>query len=467
MLTGKSVLRLTMIAPAIFLASCVNQSATTSYEVAIRQSNLERTGRTFYKDPNELFENAVAEAKTPKTIVRYNRAYADYLEYKGKNKLSLAAYERAALAGDTTSAFRVATAHYKGTYRPNDIPKFAREAYIPGSQAKPDNVTVRLLMARLVQTGVLRSSEFGGSNKWLNEAANLGSSAAIRTQAESAEARGDIAAAARFYAKFDKGTKSERALRQARDYYLGRGRKANYKNGKAWLKYAARLNKSEAGKLASRVYRSTNGKIHTTFLSELALASGASLGGSQLGVRSTLEAYYKASSASEKAAVLRPLRTAAKTGNANAAFSLSSVLTEVKGDKGEIVSLLISAHKGKNADALTKLTEFAARSDSGSETGLQALNYVTATALGGNVKSMTALANIYNIGGIVPSDDVQSRQWLKKAADAGDTESQYKLGITLGLEAATDEEKKAALAYIKKAANSGNPTAKSYLANAI
>ena len=118
--------RALMIAATLSPLAACNTSPEAAFKDARVQIGYEKAGFEARRDAGALLATAAANARTPETIVRYNRTYAEYAIDHGQQAEAYKAYERAALAGDRTSGRRLAKGHLDGIYRPSDVNRVAR-----------------------------------------------------------------------------------------------------------------------------------------------------------------------------------------------------------------------------------------------------------------------------------------------------------------------------------------------------
>ncbi len=410
-------------------------------------------------DPEKLLSIAASRATSQRDIQHYNREYGKYLLEKGKRRQAYQAFETAALAGDSSSANRLMSGHLAGHYRPSNLSKVAQQVYLPAALSG-SSVSGNLLMAELVGKGQVRGAEFKSESFWLERASAQGSTSAGRELAENAERAGNIKLAASYYAKTDKISKSARALRQARVYYLGQGVRQNTKIAHAWMNVARRLDKKGAGELAARVYRTTGGSRDGAYLQEVAAAAGIS---NVLPQGRIARDYRAAKTEAERQALIEPLERSADGGNADAALVVANIYIQTGGSDDKIAKYLGKAYAGGKSEALDLMITRLQRARAGSPSAEALYQAVAAAGNRGSVPAARALSAMYSIGGTKPASVAESRKWLRKAADAGDTKSQYELGVDLYENGDGGSDQAVAVKYLQMAAASGDPFASSYL----
>ena len=454
----KSYRRAVVIAAMLLpLASC-NMSPDAAFQDAKVQIAQERAGFAARRDPEALLEKAALNAKSKDDIIRYNRAYANFLIDNGKPRKAYAAFERAALAGDLSSSRRLVKGQNDGVYRPSNLATVARKFYVPLTADKTE-VGARVLLANLIDGGQLSAGQFGSSEKWLNEAAAAGGTSALRQLAERAEKKGNLKLALDYYAKADKTSRADRALRQARANYLGQEGPVNVKRAHAWMEIARKLDKQGAAQLAARIYRQTSGGRDGAYLATVASAGGVNvMSQSQL-----VSAFRAAKTETEREKIVQPLKTAAKAGNAEAAFNLAQLYLGIGGDPAEAGPLLAMAYNKGKSEAMAPMVAMLMRAEPGQSYAEPLFKAVTKAADGGNVEAARALSSLYGIGGYKPSNEEERLKWLRKAADAGDTKSQYEVGVYLNENGKTEAQKNLAMEYLLKAAKNGDAFARAYI----
>ncbi|WP_269582912.1 tetratricopeptide repeat protein [Roseibium sp. Sym1] len=442
----------------MLLAACQGNPDSAYREAKISIAH----GKAGVKTPNspeQLLAIAASKATSKADIQHYNREYGKYLQERGKTRSAYQAFEKAALAGDTSSQNRLIKGQIDGKYRPSNLNKVAREVYLPAANSG-SSVSANLLMADLVGKGKVRGAEFKSESYWLQRAAGKGSTTASRELAENAERAGNIKLAAKYYARNDRISKSDRALRQARVYYLGQGVGQNTRIAHAWMEQARRLDKKGAGQLAARVYRTTGGSKDGAYLQEVASAAGIS----NVLPQGRISREYRAAKSEEaRRAIIAPLEQSARNGNADAALVLANLFIETGGNDDAIAGYLVKAYSGGKSEALEVMIKRLQRARAGSGAANTLYSAVASAANKGNVSAARALSSIYSIGGAKPASVSESRKWLRKAADAGDTKSQYELGVDLFENGNGGADQATALKYLKMAAASGDPFASSYL----
>lgn len=450
--------RALMIAATLSPLAACNTSPEAAFKDARVQIGYEKAGFAARRDAGALLATAAANARTPETIVRYNRTYAEYALDHGQRAEAYKAYERAALAGDRTSGRRLAKAHLDGIYRPADVKGVAGSVYVPLTADKSD-VTTRLLLAKLLDDGQISAAQFGSSETWLNQAASAGGASALRQLATRAEAAGNLELALDYYAKADKTPKADRALRQARVFYLGQEGGVNVKLGHAWMEIARKLDKKGAAQLAARVYRQTSGGRDGSYL-----ASVASAGGVTVASQAQVAATYKAAKTdAERKQIVEQLKAAARSGNAEASYNLAQVYLSTGGDPQEISTLLSTAYAKGKSEAMAPMITMLMRAEPGQSYAETLFKAVSKAAGSGNIAAARALSSIYGIGGYKPANEEERLKWLRKAADAGDAKSQFEFGVYLYENAKAEADEATATEYLRKAAKKGDAFAATYL----
>jgi TPR repeat protein len=454
-------------AMTILLSSCTGTTPERAYLDARAQIEHKRAGFETYRDPGSLLAYSASLARSDAEKQRYNRTLGSYFIDSGNTAEGYKALETAALAGDVNAGRKVMRAHYNGIFTPSDVQLAAEKIYLPATADEKD-VSVRLLLARLVATRQVHGAEFKTSTYWLESAAALGSRDALTQLAENAEAAGRIDIAAAYYARFDTMPAKDRAMRQARDHYLGMERPANPTLGHAWLVRLAKLDRLLAAQLAARIYRQTKGSVDAAYLEATAAKGGiTNLTGGSLSKSKVMEQYLAAKTDAEREKLIAPLRTAAAGGDAGAALTLARILLEVGGDRAQIFDLVNLAVTKGNADAMPVLVKLATMTDRGDANAPKVLAALRAAAEKGNVEAAKVLSTIYSIGGIADANQEESRAWMKRAADAGDVDAQYRIGVILWTTASTDAAREEAKSYVKRAADAGSVEAQTYLETAI
>jgi len=97
----------------------------------------------------------------------------------------------------------------------------------------------------------------------------------------------------------------------------------------------------------------------------------------------------------------------------------------------------------------------------------EALPMLQTLASTGHIGALTLLANLYSSGQGVPRDRDKSLQYLSRAAELGDGESQFYLGKLLVGSTRSKTEYEAGLSWLKKAAAQGHPGAESLYNSAV
>lgn len=132
-------------------------------------------------------------------------------------------------------------------------------------------------------------------------------------------------------------------------------------------------------------------------------------------------------------------------------------------EKLGFAELLKSAETG-NADALYEIVTIWNISDDLTETiGSNALEVFEDSANEGNAKSQCALGTMYYLGKAVAKDWAVAREWLKKAAEQGSAEAQFRLGQTYFMdgESNVSRDYDQALKWFRKSASQGFADAQS------
>ena len=127
----------------------------------------------------------------------------------------------------------------------------------------------------------------------------------------------------------------------------------------------------------------------------------------------------------------------------------------------EAVKWLSIAEKKGNTDAKTIIGMIYAQSGRVHE-GLEKIKY---SASKNNIKAMIFLGQSYYTGQYVTKDKIQSFSWYKKAADLGDPDAQYNVGIMYGNGDGIPKNYKLSFDMLKSSAESGNINALMSIAN--
>jgi TPR repeat protein len=403
-------------------------------------------------------------AESPNTAPKRGRGYrilGDTLQKVGRIEEAMRAYEAGALQGDGPSTTIIMRAHAEGTYQPLYLNELLPLAYVPRAQEL--GTSGPMLMAELTAAG--RIEGFGTEAEWLALAASRGSSAAILKLAEAAERDGDIKSALQLYASADSSmSKLDRALRQARVYYLGRDTKPNSKLALKWLAYAADLDSAATAQVAAGLYKKDAGTEEARAkLLDIALAGGIDPQGSG-GYVSRLRT---AKTDDERKALLPEIKTAADNGNASAALALAQdqlALADpaLEDDAYHYLELAVAAGlEPAVTDAAGRLVGLPV----GSPRAEALLTAMKSAADSGVVPAMLALADLYAWGGPVAADQALSLKYVQAAADAGHIESQLKLGLHFAQASADPEQAERARHYLEAAAKQGSAPAEAYLAS--
>lgn len=367
----------------------------------------------------------------------------------GRNEEALRAYEAGGIRGDRPSARIVMDAYERRRYRPLMLVELIDAAVLPDAQN--GSVTSALHLADLLAAGTIKGKRFGTSGDWLRFAAAQGSSTALRRLAEGAERRGDIKSAIGYYAQLDTNlSKTDRALRQARVYYLGEDVKRNAEVAIAWLNYASTRDVEAAGRIAARLYRQAGNSDET--LLKIAEAGGINPNGSG-GFSARLAA---AASEDERQAILAEIKAAADGGNADAALAYWRVM----GPAGD-TAYLATAVSGGSAAAATDALGFLARSPASDDTAAM-LAALEDAAAAGSVEAMKALGALYSAGGPVVADNARSLEYFRQAADAGDADAQLRVGLHFA-QSPANPDLELARHYLAAAAEQGSASARAYL----
>jgi TPR repeat protein len=444
------------------LAGCA-QTAKMAYSEGVRTQKFMNIGQKTKKDPLDLYICAAEKETDPKLKGKYYNVLADTLEKRGDTSGAYDAYEQAALAGNESAGKKIFKSQESGAYKPHALSQIASIIYVPKAQGE-NGAHVALLLAKLVDSGELKGPEFKTSAFWLQRAVDGGSTSAIRKMAEQTSEQGDIEKAASYFRLVDKKPPSVRALREARGYFLGKGKPTNTKLGLAWLSYGSKLAPADSAKLAARFYRVTNGVVYTAELKKIAAAGGIhdlriGTGGNKI----LLAAYVAAKTDKEKLRVLADLITKSKSGDGTADYALARILESDGGFATyKPADYYISALKKGNVSALPNVTSFVAVLDPADPLVERILSVLTRVAQAGNLDAQKTLGSLYIVGGPVAVDYAKGTEWLKKASDAGDADAKYRLGVLLvqnnrdGADLATGRN------YLQSAAASGNEAAKKF-----
>lgn len=456
----KSVALISLLA---LLSACSQQKHETSFLLAKLDIHRINEGKEPIREPEALLAYAAEHATEEDDIREYNRELGKLLIRKGDPVRGYLALENAALYGDRFSRTQLLQGYLNGYYRPGDADLVAQKVLLPIAQENV-SISVNFVLASLLDENKIRGTDYKTSTYWLQNASRKGSNRATRLLAERADQAGNIKLAATYYSQIDDRPRIDRALRQARDYYLGRDVKMNTQLGRAWLNEAYRLNKEAAGGLASRIYRETEGEIDGKYLRSIAANAGTPI---RLPQSQILANYRAATTDQQRAEIIAPLLRSAQQGDAAAALSVARLYSTTDANPDEAALYFALAYQNGNLDAVPLMIPLLMRAAPGSEAAETLFAAVQNAAFAGNIEAARALSMIYAIGGVRSVDILESRKWLGIAADAGDNKSQYELGVDLYENGSGPQDRERALEYLRAAANQGDSIAASYLSSKL
>jgi TPR repeat protein len=154
---------------------------------------------------------------------------------------------------------------------------------------------------------------------------------------------------------------------------------------------------------------------------------------------------------------------------AEAVINLKAYAAFKMGDYDEARRIWEELAKKGNTTALLNLANMLQQAQGVDEDQKKALTYVRKGAELGDSRAQYELGMAYERGTILKRDLQQAALWFEKAAEQGEMEAQFALGVLnatafgKGLENATDEQRKLAIAWLSKASAQGNQEAKTYL----
>lgn len=130
---------------------------------------------------------------------------------------------------------------------------------------------------------------------------------------------------------------------------------------------------------------------------------------------------------------------------------------------------LALADKG-NTSAMVNLANMYEQGQGVEEDPVAAVEWLEKAADLGDSRAQLHLGDAYEKGRGVERNPRTAAEWFRKAAEQGDTTAQFNLGVMLataygeGLQQSTPEQRKEAAAWLKKAADGGEPDAGKFLA---
>lgn len=411
------------------------------------------------RDPLQHLLYLAENGKTPAQRGELYANLAEKLTLTGRPAEAMRATEAAAIEGDLDSALKVLAASKAGRYKLHYFDKIVDAALL--SHAKAGGVGAALLLADLLASGRIDGGQYGSATYWLEKAADAGSNTALRRLARAAEYRGEINLAANYYARADQTlSRLDRALKEAKDIYLGNDTKRSVSVAFAWLAYASRLSLDETGKAAAKLYRKAINEDDRTKLLAMAKAAGIepeSGGGftAQLAAATTDE---------QRAKILAAMKAAADSGSPEAAADYWRALKDTGGSIDAAVPYLLIAVGGGNPTAIEDTSEFLARTGPDDAKVASMLGALEQSAASNNVEALKALGSLYAIGGPVIADPTRSTDYYRRAADAGDVDSQLRIGLYFAQQDGAPDTLTLARHYLSAAADKGSASAKAYLA---
>jgi TPR repeat protein len=444
------------------------QSAKMAYGQGVVTQKFIDIGQKTQNDPADLFACAAEKETDPTLKGQYYNALARNLEKRGEIQSAYRAYENAALAGNESAGGKIYKAHEKGLYKPRALAKLTRKIYVPRARGK-NGSGAALFLANLLDSGQLKGAEFGTSAFWLQRSVQAGSTSGIKRLAEQASRHGNVAKSASYFRMIDKKPASVRALREARNYFLGKGKLKNTKLGMAWLSYASKLAPVPSAKLAVRFYRSTRGTVYASELTRIAVVGGLdTVKANSGGNKKLLVAYAAAKTDKAKLQVLADLIARSKSGDGTSDYALARILATDGGFASfKAADYYISAFAKGNLKALPEVTSMVAVLDPGDPRVEPILTIFSRVAQAGSIDAQKSLGLLYIVGGPVAVDYAKGIDWLKKASDAGDVDAKYRLGVLLVQNKKDEAEYAAGKTYLQSAAASGSQAAKTFYAELV
>jgi TPR repeat protein len=392
---------------------------------------------------NESFERAaeLAQDSTVETTAR--KALADNLMKRGRFRQAMNERENLVALGDRKSLATVARAMTKQNYRPRDIVAMAKALE---SEADRGSVTAALALGDLLDSSDLPEGTIKEQDPeiWYQKASDGGSTSAKRRLVDLAAKRGNERAVAN-YARLDgRRPLADTYKRLAKSFDEGT-------NGFARNKVRAdRYWQLAGGRPIAKLKPSKLAKAPRKPKDEILVAA---------------KALPRAKSGAERARLVAVLDGAASRGNGRAAFALARHYTPQDGRPGEqaLKYYAIAAANGERRAVDEVITGTVSQKGDG-ELSQSMLASLEKAANGGSAEAALGLAQLYLNGGAVPTDNAKGTVWLRKAAELGSIDAQFRLGVMLtGMEDPTSKTEGSR--WLESAARKGSKSASAYLAS--
>jgi TPR repeat protein len=466
-----------LVSSSTLLAGCAI-SPLSAYKEGVREEKIALLGQKPGRDPVGFLQYAAEKEADPELQGKYYNVLGDALKRRGKVKKAYAAYETGAVKGNESAGNEIYKAHVAGNYQPKKLTQIASAVYVPRAKG-PKGDGAALFLADLVGSGQLAGKQFHSSTYWLQKAAAGGSVRAFRLLAEDEARRGRVRAAAAYYQKIDNAPPKVRALSEAKKNFLGKDGELNRELGISWLIYAESIAPTDTAALAAKLFRATEGKYYADELRRVAAAGGIDdlrignkskgHGGGGAAANSVLTAAYAASPNDDvKKKVLAELISKADRGDGFAAYSLARIL-ETDGGFGNYKPgpYYVAALEKNNLEAMTRVGKTIAVLEPDSPLAVRILKAMNGLASKGNPEALKTLGALYIVGGPVAIDYDKGVGFLKKAADGGDDDASYRLGVLTIQNSKGPSDIVAGKAYLEKASKKGNTAANRFLTEYI
>ncbi len=390
------------------------------------------------KDATANFERAAELARDTRVETKARRALAGNLAKRGQNSAALLQQEKLVVLGDRDALKQIGDAISKRGYRPSDPAALASALEL---SAKGGSVTASVALGDLlrqanVPSGAIRQQD---PQFWYASAAEKGSTAARRRLVDIAATKGDEKTVSQL-ASLDTG-------KPATDTYkrLAKSFDAGTDGFPRDIRKADRYWQLAGGRPAPKIKKA---KAEPKPKDEIKVA---------------IKALPKAKSQAERKQIIAFLDNAANRGDARAAYALARYFTP-KGARPGAQALKYYSIAAANGEkkAVDEVVSGTVLPNAGNELSSSMVSSLEKAAAKGNAEAAFGLAQMYLNGTAVTADTTKSTKWLRRAAELGSAEAQFRLGVML----AQKEDTKIAAEgkdWLNRAARNGNKSAKAYL----
>ncbi|HUG63147.1 MAG TPA: tetratricopeptide repeat protein [Methylomirabilota bacterium] len=405
-----------------------------------------------------IYRDVVSKAPSQRAVNAALDRLADLASRAGRTDAQMAYLEAAASNGRPERLSALARLSLDTGHTPPSFRAMA-EIWEQTTIATP-SASMAMFMAARAEAGDLSGTRAvrQEASYWYHVAHLRGSMSAVPKLLEFAVAEGRIDEAASLLAGLDDARRSREAVSLARAFARGTDGSASDRETAA-----AVLSLLPAGEASAQAAKLVREAVAAGAVADALFWLDRAGGGDADFGTNLAQLYEKAQDDRVRGRILMLLEARASVGDGASAAAAARIRMANGGrPTPELVRLLLTAATVQASRAGDDLARLVAPLSADEEPTRALLAVIAEAAEAGHVRAMALLGRLYAVGGPVPIDQDASADWVRRAAEAGDAEAQYRVGVALAWAEPPDPE--TARDWLTRAADQDFGPARSALA---